>query len=42
MELIPSTGGVFEVTINGEKIYSKDETGIFPDIEEIITQMENL
>jgi selenoprotein W-related protein len=42
MELIPSTGGVFEVTINGEKIYSKDETGIFPDIEEIINQMENL
>jgi selenoprotein W-related protein len=42
MELIPSSGGVFEVTINGEKIYSKDETGIFPDIEEIILQMENL
>jgi selenoprotein W-related protein len=42
MELIPSTGGVFEVTINGEKIYSKDETGIFPDTDEIIKQMENL
>jgi selenoprotein W-related protein len=42
MELIPSTGGVFEVTINGEKIYSKDETGIFPETDEIIKQMENL
>jgi selenoprotein W-related protein len=42
MELIPSTGGVFEVIVNGEKIYSKDETGIFPDIDEIIKQMENI
>jgi selenoprotein W-related protein len=41
MELIPSSGGVFEVTVNGEKIYSKDETGIFPDTGDIITQMEN-
>jgi selenoprotein W-related protein len=42
MELIPRTGGVFEVTINGEKIYSKDETGLFPDTDEIIKQMEKL
>lgn len=24
-------GGVFEVTVNGEKIYSKKQTGKFPD-----------
>ncbi len=36
MELIPSSGGAFEVTVNGEKIYSKLDTGIFPDTEEII------
>ena len=24
-------GGVFEVTVNGDKIYSKKETGKFPD-----------
>lgn len=24
-------GGVFEVTVNGEKIYSKKQTGQFPD-----------
>ena len=24
-------GGVFEVTVNGEKIYSKKQTGEFPD-----------
>jgi len=36
LELIPSSGGAFEVTLNGEKIYSKLETGIFPNTEEII------
>ena len=36
LELIPSSGGVFEVTVNGEKIYSKKETGVFPDTEEMI------
>jgi selenoprotein W-related protein len=29
--LIPAGGGVFEVTVNGKKIYSKKETGEFPD-----------
>jgi selenoprotein W-related protein len=40
LELIPSSGGVFEVTINGEKIYSKKETGLFPSSEAIIEKME--
>ena len=42
MELIPSSGGVFEVTVNGEKIYSKEESGVFPDIKELIKYMEAL
>jgi selenoprotein W-related protein len=37
--MIPVSGGAFEVTVNGEKIYSKLDTGIFPDDEEIIKQM---
>jgi len=41
MELIPASGGIFEVTVNGEKIYSKDETGMFPSSEEIIAKLEN-
>ncbi|AZU62081.1 hypothetical protein CHR53_12760 [Neobacillus mesonae] len=41
-ELIPASGGIFEVTVNGEKIYSKDETGLFPDEDEIIQKMESL
>lgn len=31
LTLVPMGGGVFEVTVNGEKIYSKKETGQFPD-----------
>lgn len=40
MELIPSSGGAFEVSVNGERVYSKLETGIFPDTKEIIQIME--
>jgi selenoprotein W-related protein len=29
--LIPSGGGCFEVSINGDLIYSKLKTGQFPD-----------
>jgi selenoprotein W-related protein len=29
--LIPATGGRFEITVNGELIYSKLKTGQFPD-----------
>lgn len=42
MELIPSTGGVFEVTVDGNKIYSKLDTGLFPDTEEIINKIETM
>ena len=31
LTLIPMGGGVFEVTVNGQKIHSKKETGQFPD-----------
>lgn len=40
MNLIPSSGGVFEITVNDEKIYSKDETGVFPKSADIIEKME--
>jgi selenoprotein W-related protein len=41
-DLIPSSGGVFEVTVNGEKIYSKMDTGVFPEIEEMIKKVETM
>lgn len=31
LKLIPSGGGCFEVTVNGDLIYSKLKTGKFPD-----------
>lgn len=40
LELVPSSGGAFEVTVNGEKIYSKLDKGVFPDPQEIIAQIK--
>jgi selenoprotein W-related protein len=42
MELIPVSGGAFEVTVNGEKIYSKLDTGVFPDTDELIQKIESM
>jgi selenoprotein W-related protein len=34
-KLIPSRGGVFEVTVNGDLIYSKKKTGHHAEIDEV-------
>jgi selenoprotein W-related protein len=31
LKLIPAGGGVFELSVNGDLIYSKAKTGQFPD-----------
>jgi len=31
LKLIPGKGGCFELTVNGELLYSKLKTGQFPD-----------
>ena len=36
LKLIPSDGGAFEVSVDGEKIYSKLQTGEFPKPEAIL------
>lgn len=38
--LIPSSGGAFEITANGEKVYSKLETGRFPDERVLLAEMD--
>ena len=38
-ELIKSDGGVYEITMNGELIYSKRKTGVFPEESEIIDKV---
>ncbi len=37
LELQPSTGGCFELTIDGDLVYSKLETGQFPEEDEMVT-----
>ena len=36
LKLIPASGGCFELTVDGELIYSKLKTGKFPNDEEMI------
>ena len=33
--LAPATGGVFEIDVDGEKIWSRHDAGRFPDIKEL-------
>ncbi len=37
--LIPSKGGCFELTVGGKVIYSKLQTGRFPDEEELLKKV---
>ena len=41
VELIPSTGGVFEVVVDGVLVYSKKKTGEFPDEQQLVKQQIN-
>jgi selenoprotein W-related protein len=34
--MIPSKGGCFELTVGGKKLYSKLETGEFPDEDRLV------
>jgi selenoprotein W-related protein len=34
--LIPASGGCFELSVNGKPVYSKLETGKFPDEQAMI------
>jgi len=39
LELIPSGGGCFELTVGDELLYSKLDTGQFPDEGEMVAQV---
>jgi selenoprotein W-related protein len=41
-ELIPSHGGVFEVVVNNELVYSKKATGEFPVEQLLVEQIVTL
>ncbi len=40
LKLIPSKGGCFELKVNGALIYSKLQTGSFPDEKTIVQEVE--
>ena len=40
LTLVPSGGGCFELTANGELLYSKLKTSQFPDEQSIIDMLE--
>jgi selenoprotein W-related protein len=37
--LLASSGGVFEVVVNGEMIHSKRQTGVFPEETAVMQQL---
>jgi selenoprotein W-related protein len=42
MKLIPGGGGCFELTVNGKLLYSKLETGKFPDEQWVVDRVAAL
>ena len=40
--LVKGSGGVFNVIVGNEKIYSKHDTGRFPDEKEVIEKLRRL
>ena len=40
LEMIPSGGGRFEIDVDGKQIYSKLDTGQFPEEDAILQQIE--
>jgi len=41
VELIASSGGVFEVVVDDKLIYSKKQTGVYPDEGELIAKIRD-
>jgi selenoprotein W-related protein len=33
--ILPGSGGIFEVTLDGQTIFSNKESGLFPDVKQI-------
>ena len=39
VDLVPSSGGAFEISLAGEVLYSKLKTGSFPDEDAVISMV---
>ena len=42
LELEPSDGGCFELSVDGNKIYSKLDSGEFPDEDQMVEEIGKL
>ena len=42
MKLVPSSGGVFEVSVDSRNLYSKKATGQFPDPDVLVQDLKRL
>ena len=42
LTLVPSSGGRFEVSVNGKNVYSKLESGQFPDPDALVKAIRAL
>jgi selT/selW/selH-like putative selenoprotein len=40
-ELIRGGGGIFEVTVDGERVFSKKSEGRFPEADEILARLRS-
>jgi selT/selW/selH-like putative selenoprotein len=38
-ELIPQGRGIFDVAVDGKLVYSKFETGVFPDNDQLVASL---
>lgn len=38
--LIEGAGGIFDVNVNGKMVYSKHETGNFPDEDALVAELQ--
>jgi selenoprotein W-related protein len=41
LKLIPAGGGCFEVSVNGDLVYSKLKTGQFPDEQSMVEAVQS-
>ena len=42
LEIVPSSGGVYEIDVDETRIYSKKETGEFPDEDALVDQIRSM
>jgi selenoprotein W-related protein len=42
LTLVPSSGGAFEVSVNGKTLHSKLDTGEWPDFDALVKQIKKL